>query len=98
MQSATTLMLLSLLPKIAAVFEGHDLMEMVRLCHTKDHHECKQIREKVPYTSRYSPRLHHTRSYSNCEHECCGCQLESLWLSPEVLVRAYGLAIEDRER
>ena len=41
------LMLLSLLPKIAAVFEGHDLMEMVRLCHTKDHHECKLIREKV---------------------------------------------------
>ena len=99
MQSTTTLILLSLLPNIAAIFKGHDLMEMVRLCYAnQEHHECKLIRDKVPYTSQYSPRLHRTRSYSNCEHECCGCQLESLWLSPQVLVQAYGLAIEESER
>ena len=73
-------------------------MEMIRLCNThQDYHDCRNI--PAAYVSRYQnhPRLQFTRSYSNCEHQCCACQMHSLWLSPENLVRAYSNVL-DRER
>ena len=99
MKSKTrTFILATMLQIVQAVLRGDELMEMIRLCNThQDYHDCRNI--PAAYVSRYQnhPRLQFTRSYSNCEHQCCACQMHSLWLSPENLVRAY-TNVTDRNR